>query len=138
MNYPFFRKLLAFAVLSTYGSTSLAAWDDVETELLYEKIAPSFDTENETLLIQAQIINRSTSTLEGPFRLLVEDPSLTLLNASGTNGEGVQYINLPIETLSANQRTLARNTQIHCFPPEYWHNPISTGIGSNASNSPGK
>ncbi len=98
-NY-FLGKAIACAFLTLASLNTLADWEDIQSGLEFDKTRPTFDRINRVYAVNVTITNTGASTLSGPFRLLIEDSTLPLVNASGATTQGVSYVDLELAALN--------------------------------------
>ncbi|MDF2178877.1 family 16 glycosylhydrolase [Aliiglaciecola sp. CAU 1673] len=103
-------KLLRFfspLLIGLVGVCNLAqaAWQNIDDRVRITHTAATFDRTSKSYQVRVKFKNKEDTTLEGPFRLLVDNPSLPLLHKDGEDENGVAYVTLADQKLLANQQS---------------------------------
>ena len=103
MNIHALVLLPLFVISLLFSSAGKAAWQDIENGVEVTQSQTRLDRTNDLFYVNVFIKNTTSSALEGPLRLLVEDANLPVLNNDGVSDEGVPYLNLSIDELAAGR-----------------------------------
>ena len=96
-------KIIPIALLSCFSvanTTALAAWQNIDSAELTYPTRPTFDRINRQYVSSVTLTNSGDETIEGPVRILFDDASHELINASGDDN-GTPYIELGEVTLAS-------------------------------------
>lgn len=99
MNTAYFQRLACALVCMLVSATCCAGWLPVSAEMSYQSARPVFDRINRVYVVTVTVTNQSNHAIEGPMRLMVHEPSIPMMNASGETDDGVPYLNMAATTM---------------------------------------
>ncbi|GAA0370730.1 hypothetical protein GCM10009092_38800 [Bowmanella denitrificans] len=96
-------QVLAASLLLGASQLAYADWAALDSQVQIHSANPVFDRVNRVYRVTVTISNNSEQALTGPFRLLVSEPSVALVEQSGESAEGIAYIDVAQSELAAGQ-----------------------------------
>lgn len=95
-------KVLCCALLIT-SNIALADWQDAADDITVTQSRMTFDTVKGTYLVYLSITNTGASTLNGPFRVLIENTTLPVAYFDGETSSGIPYMDIPNQELATGE-----------------------------------
>jgi endo-1,4-beta-xylanase len=84
-------KVLCCGLLLLSCGFAKADWNGVQSGLSQSQTRSTFDRVNRVLFVYVDIKNTSEETLVGPFRVLIDDATIPVVNNDGLTDTGVPY-----------------------------------------------
>ncbi|MFT5313826.1 MAG: hypothetical protein ACI8Z9_002322, partial [Paraglaciecola sp.] len=98
--------LSALAIL--VSPAGLAAWENVQSDVDITQSRAAMDRVNRVYFSVVSIENAGNSNLVGPFRVLIEQATLQVVNNDGETAEGVPYFEFVAGSLAPGEKMSAR------------------------------
>lgn len=101
-------QLLFCLLITTMPRYAISKWIDVQQDISLESSRPAFDRINRQYRSLIDIANTGTTNLVGPLRLIIDNPSIPVINANGINEQGQAFIDLDVDAIGAGQTITAQ------------------------------
>ncbi|MDN4502573.1 di-heme oxidoredictase family protein [Alteromonadaceae bacterium BrNp21-10] len=100
MKLPSYIKGI-ICTLALFASVVQAEWSPVTEGISLTESSARYLRSANAYIVQVTVTNNTSTTLTGPFRLLLDDASLAVLESSGSDINGVPYIEFQKQELIA-------------------------------------
>lgn len=121
MNNLFKTTLLS--ALIGCSSMAHAAWIQADSSLELASARASFDRVNRVYNSVVTVFNGADEAMAGPFRILITDNSIPLVEADGYTDTGIPYVTIDAETLNAGE-SLSVNLQFELQRKRLTYTPM--------------
>lgn len=98
--------ICTFLLLISYSV--FADWTDISSNIEITKSRPAFDRVNRVYFVHLDVKNTGDSTLNSPFRVLVDNSTIPVTNQSGNTESGVPFVDITNESITANETVRVR------------------------------
>ncbi|MCV2884549.1 family 16 glycosylhydrolase [Aestuariibacter sp. AA17] len=92
-----------FFMTILFSRYAFGEWQPLDTRVEIVQSSGVFDRVNKQIVSSVSIKNLTDTSLNGPFRLVISDASMPLLNFEGETAQGSPYIALDTQQLVAGQ-----------------------------------
>ncbi|MEP1448871.1 MAG: family 16 glycosylhydrolase [Paraglaciecola sp.] len=99
MNHLKLIKGACCALIMMSSEYALAGWEDVNSDVNLTQSRAALDRVNRVYFTYVTVQNTSPEAIEGPFRVLIDDATLPVVNAQGSTDAGVPYLDVDITQL---------------------------------------
>lgn len=99
MNHLKLIKGACCALMMMSSHYALAGWEDINSHVNITQSRAALDRINRVYFTYVTVENTGAETIDGPFRVIIADASLPVVNAQGTTDSAVPYFDLDISKL---------------------------------------
>lgn len=96
--------ILCSLLILTIPSTAFAAWNDISSSVTISQTDRAIDRVKRSLFSYVTIENTSSQEITGPLRLVIQDSTIVVTDASGTTDSSSPYITITETSIPANSK----------------------------------
>lgn len=100
-NFKLVKGLCCALMLSS--PAALAGWENIESDISTSNSRAAVDRVNRVYYAYVTVENTGASTIEGPFRVVIDNETLPVVNSDGTTEGGLSYFELSISELAPGE-----------------------------------
>lgn len=110
MKIAHYIKSLCSVAVVAFSHLASATWVEVDTDISVSSSRPVLDRVNRVYVSYVTISNQGETDVNGPLRLLIDNPSIPVSGEDGISADGIAYFNLTSEQLAAGQTITLRTS----------------------------
>lgn len=108
MNHLKFIKGTCCALMMLSSQFALAGWENVNNDVNITQSRAALDRVNRVYFTYVTLENTGSEVIDGPFRVLIDDATLPVVNAHGSSETGVPYFELDASQLMPGESQQVR------------------------------
>ncbi|MDN4504302.1 endo-1,4-beta-xylanase [Alteromonadaceae bacterium BrNp21-10] len=89
------------ALLLLFPQLVMADWVDVQNDITISTTRPSIDRATREYIVYVTITNSGTTTIPGPFRILVANANLTVSSEDGMSTDDIPFFNVASQEIAS-------------------------------------